>query len=243
MNKFWIRTGSIVVALLLSTVSVSGCSNFSPDSNNSTNSATQNANLSAATAASTATGYYTTWFTVSQKDYANMVSTVDKIIGDKAGDRSKASEDPVGYISSLPPTTQAKLSTQTGNLNRSLSYFDTKNLSEAQKTTLNIMNMSLGGLFATSDASKVKVTVDKNKIKVDDKNKTATVPFSAVSITNGDEGTTFTDTEGIPLKLTGKSGTWKIDGKAWLDSVLKASNATATASPSAAASPSPSATK
>ena len=174
--------------------------------------------------------YYEAWFTSGTEQTArDLETTLEEAT--KGVDRSKVSDsDPTSAFSSMSEDQQKSVAEKTTSLNPMSDFYDTTGMSNPEISLLNIVAIGFSTGYHTTEKVTVDVNIDKITVNSDG---TATVPYSALTITSGQNKNTPQDNT-FNLPLVKKDGKWKVDGKKFYKMVIQAVNdSKATAAPSA----------
>lgn len=174
--------------------------------------------------------YYEAWFTSGTEQTArDLETTLEEAT--KGVDRSKVSDsDPTSAFSSMSEDQQKSVAEKTTSLNPMSDFYDTTGMSNPEISLLNIVAIGFSTGYHTTEKVTVDVNIDKITVNSDG---TATVPYSALTITSGQNKNTPQDNT-FNLPLVKKDGKWKVDGKKFYKMVIQAVNdSKATTTPSA----------
>lgn len=217
------------------TASASGSHSSTSSSASSSSSADNSAKVVNSTeevknVASFTKSYYEAWFTSGTEQTArDLETTLEEAT--KGVDRSKVSDaDPTSAFSSMSEEQQKSVAEKTTSLNPMSDFYDTTGMSNPEISLLNIVAIGFSTGYHTTEKVTVDVNIDKITVNSDG---IATVPYSALTITSGQNKNTPQDNT-FNLPLVKKDGKWKVEGKKFYKMVIQAVNdSKATATPSA----------
>lgn len=252
MSKSTFRILRNTAVIMLSASVLAGCGGAAKNNTSATAVASGSQSSSSATAASSGStdnsakavnnteevknvasftkSYYEAWFTSGTEQTArDLETTLEEAT--KGVDRSKVSDsDPTSAFSSMSEEQQKSVAEKTTSLNPMSDFYDTTGMSNPEISLLNIVAIGFSTGYHTTEKVTVDVNIDKITVNSDG---TATVPYSALTITSGQNKNTPQDNT-FNLPLGKKDGKWKVDGKKFYKMVIQAVNdSKATATPPA----------